>query len=129
MGGSAWQSQNSSTKWWLNSVYFIDNQTGWAVGSNGAILKYGCDSTVSVPEIGAQGIAVYPHPTAGLLRIQGLPAGGVLTVTDLMGRTMLPQQNSTEAELTLDISALPAGWYILQINSNGKTLSYKVRKE
>jgi hypothetical protein len=127
-GGSNWQIQNNSAQAFLNSVHFVDKQTGWAVGSNGTILKYNCNSTVSVPEIGTP-IALYPNPTTGLLRIQGLPRESALTVTDLMGRIMLPQQKITEAEFSLDIPTLPAGWYILQINANGKMLSYKVRKE
>jgi photosystem II stability/assembly factor-like uncharacterized protein len=42
-GGSSWQTQTSGAPQWLNSVYFVDSKTGWAVGENGAILKYNCD--------------------------------------------------------------------------------------
>jgi photosystem II stability/assembly factor-like uncharacterized protein len=128
-GGSSWKNQSSDKPWHLNSVYFIDNQTGWAVGSNGIILKYSCNSMISIPEIGAQAIAVYPNPTAGLLRIQGLYGKSALILTDLMSRIILAQQKINETDFILDISTLPAGWYILQISANGKALSYKVWKE
>ncbi len=34
-----WFEQTSGTTWWLSSVHFTDNNTGWAVGWNGTILK------------------------------------------------------------------------------------------
>ena len=34
-----WSAQNSGVETTLNDVYFIDNQNGWAVGTNGVILK------------------------------------------------------------------------------------------
>lgn len=33
-----WTEQNSGTEDHLNDVFFVDNQTGWAVGGNGVIL-------------------------------------------------------------------------------------------
>ena len=38
-GGQDWQPQNSGSGIKLLSVYFTDNQTGWAVGYNGTIIK------------------------------------------------------------------------------------------
>lgn len=38
-GGENWGSQNSGTSRWLKSTYFIDSQTGWAVGWFGTILN------------------------------------------------------------------------------------------
>jgi photosystem II stability/assembly factor-like uncharacterized protein len=33
-----WTAQNSGTTELLNDLYFVDNQTGWAVGDNGTIV-------------------------------------------------------------------------------------------
>ncbi len=38
-GGNNWIQQNSNTTNRLLSVYFIDNQTGWAGGDDGILLK------------------------------------------------------------------------------------------
>ncbi|HEY0099293.1 MAG TPA: YCF48-related protein [Pyrinomonadaceae bacterium] len=35
----AWESQTSGTLAWLRAVYFVDERTGWAVGSKGALLR------------------------------------------------------------------------------------------
>ena len=38
-GGISWISQEVPTNTMLMSIYFVDAQTGWAVGANGTILK------------------------------------------------------------------------------------------
>ena len=39
-GGATWGSQTSSTSNYLESVFFIDANHGWAVGNYGIVLKY-----------------------------------------------------------------------------------------
>src|SRR4051812_41864894 len=34
-----WVKQNSNTFAWLHDVYFLNEQTGWIVGSSGTLLK------------------------------------------------------------------------------------------
>jgi photosystem II stability/assembly factor-like uncharacterized protein len=36
---SAWRRQQSGTMAWLHAVYFLDQDRGWAVGGNGALLS------------------------------------------------------------------------------------------
>ena len=38
-GGNHWENQIGDTVELLTSVYFVDNNIGWAVGENGTILK------------------------------------------------------------------------------------------
>jgi len=38
-GGNHWENQIGDTVELLTSVYFVYNNTGWAVGQNGTILK------------------------------------------------------------------------------------------
>ncbi len=39
-GGATWTTESSGTEIGLSSVCFVDQNTGWAVGSTGTILKY-----------------------------------------------------------------------------------------
>jgi photosystem II stability/assembly factor-like uncharacterized protein len=55
----AWESQKSGTMAWLRAVYFVDERTGWAVGSKGALLR---------TEDGGRIWAVRPRPTEDTLR-------------------------------------------------------------
>jgi uncharacterized delta-60 repeat protein len=62
------------------------------------------------------GLAVWPVPARGQLYLQ-LPAGrpaGQLTLRDLTGRTVLTQQPEAAA-LVMNVAALPAGSYVLQV--------------
>ena len=54
-----WESQASGTLAWLRAVYFVDERTGWAVGSKGALLQ---------TEDGGRTWAVRPRPTEDTLR-------------------------------------------------------------
>jgi photosystem II stability/assembly factor-like uncharacterized protein len=38
--GESWNSMNGGTDKWLNSVFFVNENAGWIVGSEGLILKY-----------------------------------------------------------------------------------------
>jgi photosystem II stability/assembly factor-like uncharacterized protein len=55
----AWESQASGTLAWLRAVYFVDERTGWAVGSKGALLA---------TEDGGRTWKVRPRPTEDTLR-------------------------------------------------------------
>lgn len=54
-----WESQASGTLAWLRAVYFVDERTGWAVGSKGALLR---------TEDGGRSWTVRPRPTEDTLR-------------------------------------------------------------
>ncbi len=45
-----WFEQTSGTTWWLSSVHFTDNNTGWAVGWNGTILNTTDGGTNWIPQ-------------------------------------------------------------------------------
>jgi hypothetical protein len=38
-GGVDWEEQLTNIKPWLHSVYFVDSENGWAVGSGGTIIS------------------------------------------------------------------------------------------
>ena len=77
------------------------------------------------------GMHIYPNPARGMLKVSATFDEAVvasLTMLDMNGRTvkqtMLPavrQQNTT-----INISNLPAGTYLLQMNANGKMQMQKV---
>lgn len=51
--GNSWLVQNSGVISSLQSLFFIDDHTGWCVGSNGTILKTATAGLVSIQEKGA----------------------------------------------------------------------------
>ncbi len=71
---------------------------------------------------------VYPNPASAELNVE-LPEGSTsITITDLVGRTVLTKQITTSAahQLTLNVAGIPAGNYILKTVSNDKTYINKI---
>lgn len=71
---------------------------------------------------------LYPNPASAELNAE-LPEGTTsITITDMVGRTMLTKQVTNRAahKLTLNVAGIPAGNYILKTISNDKTYINKV---
>jgi type IX secretion system substrate protein len=72
-------------------------------------------------------IQVYPNPATGLVTIL---AGGTsiygVSVLNVLGDVVLDLPNLRESEITLDISKIPSGTYILQINTEGGSITRRV---
>lgn len=60
--------------------------------------------------------SVYPNPTEGLVRIEGL-SQSLVTLFDSNGRLMLSVKTVSEVDY-LDLSILPSGWYLMKIQSS-----------
>jgi hypothetical protein len=82
-------------------------------------------------QLGEMEITVSPNPTQGelLLQITNMEEGSNhLKVLDLNGQVLIEQNNITESN-TIDFSALPSGYYIMQLQAGNKKKEYKVVKE
>ncbi|MBD5254291.1 MAG: T9SS type A sorting domain-containing protein [Barnesiella sp.] len=69
-------------------------------------------------------VAVWPTVTTDLLNVTGLTAGAPVTVVDIKGATVL-RTVANEGVTTLSLSQLPAGLYIVTVN----TQSVKIIKK
>lgn len=70
-------------------------------------------------------LKIYPQPTSGWLIVEGLPEKGMLTVTDLSGKSQL-QNQFTNGRSTLDCTILAAGLYLLHIETNEGRMVKKI---
>lgn len=57
---------------------------------------------------------MYPNPACGLVTLQGDMPIRLIRVYSLLGELVMEQKNS--ADRSLDVSALPAGLYLIQVN-------------
>ena len=79
-------------------------------------------------------ISIYPNPAGDVVNIAPPQAGSLGTtdssselafdvkITDLFGREMIVGKTAGSNLLTLDVSALPVGVYIIEVSSLGKPL-------
>ena len=92
-------------------------------------LTDGVDEATEVLE----GVSVFPNPTAGRLELRlDLPAATYLraTVYDLTGRQLLDRDYGSQLQLseTLDLSAYPAGVYLLRVQADNAAKTIRVMK-
>nr|WP_294859467.1 T9SS type A sorting domain-containing protein [uncultured Fluviicola sp.] len=71
---------------------------------------------------------VYPNPTTGLVRINGISeTGGTIQIFDMNGK-LLQTVTNYQAMQNLDLSELQGNMFILQISSESKTAQKRVVK-
>lgn len=75
------------------------------------------NSTVSVENSYLNKLRVYPNPASSSLTVDGISAekGVEIRLFDLQGRKLISAQPMGENQITLDISQLPAGSYLLRL--------------
>lgn len=72
------------------------------------------------------GITLAPNPATGWVSIKGLPSGDVnVSVMNILGETIIEQQDVRGPECALDLSKLAPGAYYARINS-GRSVVTKV---
>ncbi len=84
--------------------------------------------TISIAFGSMDAFRIYPNPSQGILKVEGDNLdGATFTVSNLLGETMHLGfvLNANE----IDISALPAGQYVLVIHAKGRVMAEKVWKE
>jgi photosystem II stability/assembly factor-like uncharacterized protein len=98
------------------------NTTGYAVGSNGALIKY-TQSTTGLSAISSDKLFnVFPNPATDKLTVNATNSDGqMIIVRDVKGRT-LETRNVSSFPYEMNLGELPAGTYFLEIrNANGES--------
>lgn len=83
---------------------------------------YEWEGTVATQDPARKKLQVFPNPTTGLVHFsQPLPEGAMVRVLDMRGLVVLEQANTSRSR-SLDLSALPAGLYLLEVREAGEVL-------
>ena len=98
-------------------AYYVVATSGGCPSLPSEALNYIITATEPTPDA----ITVYPNPASNQLQIRWLNNGatGHLTLTDLLGRTVL-QQSQTGEVTELNVSELQAGTYLLTLQAEGQ---------
>ena len=75
---------------------------------------------------------IFPNPTAGILQVEFQNKDSDISVhyrlTDMSGRLII-ERTSFDSLLTLDLSRMPAGTYLLHLRIDQKSETYKIIKQ
>jgi len=123
------------------TIKYSYNNAGHRVARHVITLASADDTTQSASRdkqetfeetVGEQKVIIYPNPTQGELtvEIQGNTENAETNIYlySLSG-TLLTRKNSTGSTTTLDLSAYPAGTYVLKVMLNGKVSEWKIVKK
>jgi len=83
--------------------------------------------TTDVPNKSIQSITVYPNPVTDVLNISGVKANGLLTISDLNGRTWLTKQVIDNTNIS--VCTLSKGLYILKLITKDGITTKKIIKK
>ncbi|MBC8319883.1 MAG: T9SS type A sorting domain-containing protein [Bacteroidetes bacterium] len=133
-GGYVWTTQYSDNLSgnYLLSVNFANDTTGYAVGSNGVILKtINGGITVGLDE-DHQSINcnIYPNPTKDIITISSpsLKGNTQLSIFNVSAEKVM-EKLLIDIETQMDISALPRGIYFLRLQNEKVVEVGKIVKE
>ncbi len=128
-------------KWFRNGVFFTSTTTPIVTYTKGSgddaitarvvpEIIYCYDSTTSLEHIVAESdvavrdlvsqnksYVVYPNPAGNTVHVTSNAAIRKLSISDIIGRTVIKQSGQSK-DVTIDISNLPKGMYILRLNDN-----------
>lgn len=96
----------------------------WYV-QNGTLQK---ESITDVTTIDQSSISVFPNPVSSLITITtSLQGTRTITLVDLLGKVVLQRQvGSNEPSLTMDVSSLTNGIYMLRVGENSHSYFHKI---
>ena len=131
---------NATFQWWdcTNRVLLPDTGRVFTATANGwyapVVTQYNCLDTgmcilisqVGIPEIEKGGLAVYPNPTTGTLRIEPAQSWQHIEVYDVAGRWIADERNTGQ---DLNFTYLPAGLYVLHIKTKDGWFQTKLVKQ
>ena len=117
-------------------VYYNLNVEKWVIfredliliPTNAAFNLFIHDSSMATDEMTASEFKIYPNPVKDILNISNEKTIEKAEIFDLTGKTFIQKAiNSNQTEI--DMSRLPAGIYLVKIQSEGKTQTQKVIKK
>ena len=128
-GGNTWLVQSSGTTEHLKDVRMLSATSAVVIGDNGTILKNSTISTVGVNDVdNLLELSIYPNPVVDLITIRSNSLMNSVVLFDLKGDVLYQETNFNSQNKTIDFSSLPAGVYLLSVNStNGKSLQKIVK--
>ncbi len=94
-------------------------------------LKYDINGSVlptSIITTDVSELKIFPNPAVNKITIKGVEVNSEVSISTIEGKLLLSPKTNNKSVITIDISELKMGIYIITINSNNKSISKKITK-
>jgi hypothetical protein len=116
-GGATWLIQDSIISCALNSVCFLNSDTGYTVGNCGTILKTtnggGYPVGIEKQDQTTNALNIYPNPASITITIETL-IPGIITILNPSGQVIL-QKEIAKPTTTIDVRGWNSGVYVVKL--------------
>jgi len=132
--GQSWSELNTQITTILIDITFINDSIAVINGTGGVLLKLNTNTatftTSSSENITPHfNVAIHPNPTTGLITVTGLPKETTrITVYNVMGELVYDQELTGSNEPSVDLSVLPGGLYMIQLQNRQMAIRKKIIK-
>jgi hypothetical protein len=114
-------------------VFAFDTTNIYLAGSNQTIIRTSVDGVVTsnhnIAPKKDQFFKIYPNPSNGIFNIEStISAETTVEVFDIAGRIVY-QNNYNNNLIELDLTAYSNGLYLVKINSEKQSASFKISKQ
>jgi hypothetical protein len=89
-----------------------------------AIDNINWEAPVGISEVIEADYKIYPNPVNDILRVEG-PAG-IISIASINGKEVIARSHNLQSNI--NFSALPAGVYVLSINTPNGTVTKRIIK-
>jgi PKD repeat protein len=100
----------------------VTNSTGCTATSSCVVVN-----NVGVDDAQALGLSVYPNPSTGIFRVDGITGTTIAQVSDVTGRSVW--RGSLSGNGLIDLSAMPSGIFLLQVTTGAGSGAYRLVKQ
>jgi hypothetical protein len=83
---------------------------------------------LSTEDISQDKVKLFPNPVTNVLNISGLKEVSNIAIYNLLGQEVMRKMD-IDGDKQVDVSSLSRGTYLVKINTNSKTETYKIIKE
>jgi len=144
LSGSSFSIDNGTT--WMTidtaiqhtAVTFVNTSTGWCGGFNtsstvGGMFKWSTPLGIQENTMTNGTVSVYPNPNQGSIQISldnATSKQSVVVIYDLVGNVVFKSiENAGSSVLNVDLNAVPAGMYIVQVTNGSKLYTSKIVRQ
>ncbi len=113
-----------------NTTYYVNvgHYSGSSDGAEGPYtINISGNSTLSAGELTQSDFSFYPNPTTGIIRWNASQSVDHVQITNLTGQVLMNLENPSTN--SLDISRLPKGVYLLNVQMGDKQGTYRLIRE